>query len=170
MPIFFHERLKVYLKDEGARHDAIDAVMQDDDDDLLQVARRVEALISFINTDDGNNLIAGFKRAFNILEAEIKKKTPIADNVDPELFIEEEEKSLFKAIVDAENKVKSHIASNDFSGALLVLAGLRQPVDAFFEKVLVNDNNDAVRANRLSLLQRITTVTGKVADFSKLAG
>ena len=167
---FFHERLKVYLKDEGARHDAIDAVMQDDDDDLLQVARRVEALISFINTDDGNNLIAGFKRAFNILEAEIKKKTRIADKVDPELFIEEEEKSLFNAIVDAENKVKSHIASNDFSGALLVLAGLRQPVDAFFEKVLVNDNNDAVRANRLSLLQRITTVTGKVADFSKLAG
>jgi len=66
--------------------------------------------------------------------------------------------------------VKSHIASNDFSGALLVLAGLRKPVDAFFEKVLVNDNNDAVRANRLSLLQRITTVTGRVADFSKLAG
>ena len=146
------------------------SVMQNDADDLLQVARRVEALISFINTDDGNNLIAGFKRAFNILEAEIKKKTPIADNVDPELFIEEEEKSLFNAIVDAESKVRSHIESNDFSGALLVLAGLRQPVDAFFEKVLVNDNNDAVRANRLSLLQRITTVTERVADFSKLAG
>ena len=144
--------------------------MQNDADDLLQVARRVEALISFINTDDGNNLIAGFKRAFNILEAEIKKKTPIADNVDPELFIEEVEKSLFKAIVDAESKVKSHIESNDFSGALLVLAGLRKPVDAFFEKVLVNDDNNAVRANRLSILQRITTVTGRVADFSKLAG
>lgn len=166
---FFHDRLKVYLKDEGARHDAIDAVMTADADDLLQVARRVEALISFINTDDGQNLAAGSKRAFNILDAEIKKNTPIAAHVDPQLFIEPEEKSLFHAIVEAEDKAKMHIASDDFSGALIVLASLRKPVDAFFEKVLVNDDNKAVRANRLALLRRIPAVIGEVADFSKLA-
>ena len=166
---FFHDRLKVYLKDEGARHDAIDAVMTANADDLLQVARRVEALISFINTDDGQNLAAGSKRAFNILDAEVKKKTPIAEHVDPQLFIEPEEKLLFHAIVDAEDKAKMHIASDDFSGALIILAGLRKPVDAFFEKVLVNDDNKAVRANRLALLRRIPAVIGEVADFSKLA-
>lgn len=166
---FFHERLKVYLKDEGARHDAIEAVLTNDADDLLQVARRVEALISFINTDDGENLLAGSKRAFNILEAEIKKSTKIADNVDPELLIEAEEKTLYEAIGKTENATQSHIDAGDFSGALLSLANLRQPVDAFFEKVLVNDENHAIRANRLALLMRIRSVMCKVADFSKLA-
>lgn len=166
---FFHERLKVYLKDEGARHDAIDAVLTNDADDLLQVARRVEALISFINTDDGENLLAGSKRAFNILEAEIKKSTKIADNVDPELLIEAEEKTLYEAIGKTEKATQSHIDAGDFSGALLSLANLRQPVDAFFEKVLVNDENHAIRANRLALLMRIRSVMCKVADFSKLA-
>lgn len=166
---FFHERLKVYLKDEGARHDAIDAVLTNDADDLLQVARRVEALISFINTDDGENLLAGSKRAFNILEAEIKKSTQIADNVDPELLIEAEEKTLYEAIGQTEKATQSHIDAGDFSGALLSLANLRQPVDAFFEKVLVNDENHAIRANRLALLMRIRSVMCKVADFSKLA-
>ncbi|WP_297323411.1 glycine--tRNA ligase subunit beta, partial [uncultured Bartonella sp.] len=162
---FFHERLKVYLKDEGARHDAIDAVLGADADDLLQVARRVEALISFINTDDGRNLLVGSKRAFNILEAEIKKSTEVAEHVDPQLFIEKEEAELYKAIITAENAAKSHISSSDFSGALIALAVLRQPVDAFFEKVLVNDENKAVRANRLALLRRIPAVIGEVADF-----
>lgn len=166
---FFHERLKVYLKDEGARHDAIEAVLTNDADDLLQVARRVEALISFINTDDGENLLAGSKRAFNILEAEIKKSTKIADNVDPELLIEAEEKTLYEAIGKTEKATQSHIDAGDFSGALLSLANLRQPVDAFFEKVLVNDENHAIRANRLALLMRIRSVMCKVADFSKLA-
>lgn len=166
---FFHERLKVYLKDEGARHDAIEAVLTNDADDLLQVARSVEALISFINTDDGENLLAGSKRAFNILEAEIKKSTKIADNVDPELLIEAEEKTLYEAIGKTEKATQSHIDAGDFSGALLSLANLRQPVDAFFEKVLVNDENHAIRANRLALLMRIRSVMCKVADFSKLA-
>lgn len=166
---FFHERLKVYLKDEGARHDAIEAVLTNDADDLLQVARRVEALISFINTDDGENLLAGSKRAFNILEAEIKKSTQIADTVDPELLIEAEEKTLYEAIGKTEKATQSHIDAGDFSGALLSLANLRQPVDAFFEKVLVNDENHAIRANRLALLMRIRSVMCKVADFSKLA-
>ena len=166
---FFHERLKVYLKDEGARHDAIEAALTNDADDLLQVARRVEALISFINTDDGENLLSGSKRAFNILEAEIKKSTQIADNVDPELLIEAEEKTLYEAIGQTEKATQSHIDAGDFSGALLSLANLRQPVDAFFEKVLVNDENHAIRANRLALLMRIRSVMCKVADFSKLA-
>ena len=166
---FFHERLKVYLKDEGARHDAIEAALTNDADDLLQVARRVEALISFINTDDGENLLSGSKRAFNILEAEIKKSTQIADNVDPELLIEAEEKTLYEAIGKTEKATQSHIDAGDFSGALLSLANLRQPVDAFFEKVLVNDENHAIRANRLALLMRIRSVMCKVADFSKLA-
>lgn len=166
---FFHERLKVYLKDEGARHDAIDAVLTDDADDLLQVARRVEALIAFINGDDGENLLAGTKRAVNILEAEMKKATPIAKTVDADLFIEAEEKLLFEAIKQAESKAQAHIDAADFSGALIALALLRKPVDAFFDKVLVNDDNAAVRANRLALLERIRSVTGRVADFSKLA-
>lgn len=166
---FFHDRLKVYLKDEGARHDAIEAILADDADDLLQVARRVEALISFINTDDGENLLAGSKRAFNILDAEIKKSTQIADKVDPQLLIDKEEKALFDAITAAEAKTLSHLAASDFSGALTALANLRKPVDAFFEKVLVNDDNSAIRANRLALLQRIKLVMGNVADFSKLA-
>lgn len=166
---FFHERLKVYLKDEGARHDAIEAALTNDADDLLQVARRVEALISFINTDDGENLLSGSKRAFNILEAEIKKSTQIADNVDPELLIEAGEKTLYEAIGQTEKATQSHIDAGDFSGALLSLANLRQPVDAFFEKVLVNDENHAIRANRLALLMRIRSVMCKVADFSKLA-
>lgn len=167
---FFHDRFKVYLKEEGAHHDAIEAVMGADDDDLLQVARRVEALIAFLNTDDGKNLLTGAKRAGNILEAESKKQTCIANKVDPGLFIEPQETALYDAIVAVEEKITAHIQSADFSGALADLAGLRKPVDAFFDKVLVNDNNEAVRANRLALLKRIASATGKVADFSKLAG
>lgn len=167
---FFHDRLKVYLKDEGARHDAIDAVMSANDDDLLQVARRVEALIAFLDTDDGGNLLIGTKRAVNILDAEDKKKTVIADKVDPALFIEPQEKVLYDAIVMIEEKVARHIQAADFSGALMELASLRAPVDAFFDKVLVNDDNKTIRANRLALLKRIASATGKVADFSKLAG
>lgn len=166
---FFHERFKVYLKDEGARHDAIDAVLTDDGDDLLQIARRVEALIAFINTDDGENLLAGTKRAVNILEAEVKKKTAVSDKVDPSLFIEPQEAALYEPIVAVEKDVSRFVAENNFSGALSVLATLRAPVDAFFEHVLVNDDNTAIRANRLALLDRIRSATGKVADFSKLA-
>ncbi len=167
---FFHDRLKVYLKDEGARHDAIDAVLSPDADNLLLIARRVEALIYFINTEDGKNLLAGTKRAANILAAEEKKGTRVAEAVDPALFREEEERTLFAAIGEAERDAAQAIEAEDFSGAMLALAKLRGPVDAFFEKVLVNDENEKIRANRLALLARIREATGKVADFSKIAG
>lgn len=167
---FFHDRFKVYLKDEGARHDAIDAVLSADADNLLLVARRLEALIVFINEEDGKNLLAGTKRAANILGAEEKKGTVIADSVDAALFNNEEEKALFAAVQSAETKAAAAIAKEDFSAAMSAMAELRAPVDAFFDKVMVNDENEAIRANRLALLAKIRLVTGQVADFSKISG
>ena len=167
---FFHDRLKVYLKDEGARHDAIDAVLSADADNLLLVARRLEALIVFINTEDGKNLLAGTKRAANILGAEEKKGTVVGDQVDAALFNNAEEKALFAAVTIAETKAAEAIAKEDFSAAMSAMAELREPVDAFFDKVMVNDDDAAIRANRLALLAKIRAVTGQVADFSKING
>ena len=167
---FFHDRFKVYLKDEGARHDAIDAVLSADADNLLLVARRLEALIVFINEEDGKNLLAGTKRAANILGSEEKKGTVIADSVDAALFNNEEEKALFAAVQSVETKAAAAIAKEDFSAAMSAMAELRAPVDAFFDKVMVNDEDEAIRANRLALLAKIRVVTGQVADFSKISG
>ncbi|WP_292627969.1 DALR anticodon-binding domain-containing protein, partial [Mesorhizobium sp.] len=143
---------------------------QSQSDDLLQIVRRVEALGSFLDTEDGKNLLAGTKRAANILAAEEKKKTAIAENVEPALFREEAEKSLFAAVNQAEKEAGQAIHNEDFSAAMLALSALREPVDSFFERVLVNDEDQAVRANRLALLARIRTATDQVADFSKIAG
>jgi glycyl-tRNA synthetase beta chain len=167
---FFHDRLKVYLRDQGARHDLIDAVITPQSDDLLQIVRRVEALGSFLDTEDGKNLLAGTKRAANILAAEEKKKTAVAEAVEPALLREDAEKSLFAAVNQAEKQAGEAIQNDDFSGALLALSVLREPVDSFFEHVLVNDEDQAVRANRLALLARIRAATGQVADFSRIAG
>lgn len=167
---FFHDRFKVYLKDEGARHDAIDAVLSADADNLLLVARRLEALIVFINEEDGKNLLAGTKRAANILGAEEKKGTVIGTDVDAALFNTDEEKALFAAVQSAETKAAAAIAKEDFSAAMSAMAELRAPVDAFFDKVMVNDEDAAIRANRLALLAKIRAVTGQVADFSKISG
>ncbi len=167
---FFHDRLKVYLRDQGARHDLIDAVITPQSDDLLQIVRRVEALGSFLDTEDGKNLLAGTKRAANILAAEEKKKTAIAETVEPGLFREEAEKSLFAAVNQAEKQAGEAIQNEDFSAAMLALSVLREPVDSFFERVLVNDEDQAVRANRLALLARIRAATDQVADFSRIAG
>ncbi|MBB3215738.1 glycyl-tRNA synthetase beta chain [Ochrobactrum sp. RC6B] len=167
---FFHDRFKVHLKEEGARYDAIDAVLSPEADNLLLVARRLEALIVFINEEDGKNLLAGTKRAANILAAEEKKGTKVADHVDPALLREAEEKALFEAVTLASKDAEAAIAREDFNGAMLALAKLRGPVDTFFEKVLVNDEDENVRANRLALLDQIRAATGKVADFSKIAG
>ncbi|TRC86986.1 glycine--tRNA ligase subunit beta [Mesorhizobium sp. WSM4303] len=167
---FFHDRLKVYLRDQGARHDLIDAVITPQSDDLLQIVRRVEALGSFLDTEDGKNLLAGTKRAANILAAEEKKKTAIAETVKPALFREDAEKSLFAAVNQAEKQAGEAIQNEDFSAAMLALSVLREPVDSFFERVLVNDEDQAVRANRLALLARIRTATDQVADFSRIAG
>jgi len=168
--VFIHDRFRVYLRDEGARHDAIDAVLNADTDNLLLAARRLEALIVFLDTEDGQNLITGTKRAANILAAEEKKGTAIAAEIDPALFTEEEERALFAAITSSRADVESSIAREDFSGAMRALAALRGPVDTFFEKVLVNDENEKVRSNRLALLTKIREATGEVADFGKLAG
>ncbi|EXL10201.1 glycine--tRNA ligase subunit beta [Aquamicrobium defluvii] len=165
---FFHDRLKVYLKDQGARHDLIDAVITPQADDLLAIVRRVEALGTFLETEDGKNLLAGTRRAANILAAEEKKGTAIAGAVDPSLFREETEKSLFEAVSKAELEAREAIGKEDFSAAMRALSNLRAPVDAFFEHVLVNDEDAAVRANRLALLSRIRAATGEVADFSRI--
>ncbi|RVD51346.1 glycine--tRNA ligase subunit beta, partial [Mesorhizobium sp. M8A.F.Ca.ET.023.02.2.1] len=167
---FFHDRLKVYLRDKGARHDLIDAVITPQSDDLLQIVRRVEALGSFLDTEDGRNLLAGTKRAANILAAEEKKKTAVAETVEPALFRQDAEKSLFAAVNQAEKQAGEAIQNQDFSAAMLALSVLREPVDSFFEHVLVNDEDLSVRANRLALLTRIRAATGQVADFSKIAG
>jgi len=167
---FFHDRLKVYLRDQGARHDLIDAVITPQSDDLLQIVRRVEALGSFLDTEDGKNLLAGTKRAANILAAEEKKKTLVAAAVEPALFREDAEKKLNAAVNQAEKEAGQAIQNEDFSAAMLALSVLREPVDSFFERVLVNDEDQAVRANRLALLARIRAATDQVADFSKIVG
>ena len=167
---FFHDRLKVYLRDQGARHDLIDAVISPESDDLLLIVRRVEALGALLETEDGQNLLAGTKRAANILAAEEKKGTAIAGAVDPALLKEPEEKALGAAIGKAEKEAAKAIEALDYEAAMRALAGLRGPIDAFFDKVLVNDPDEAVRANRLALLTRISEATCQVADFSKIAG
>ncbi len=179
---FLADRLKVQLRDQRARHDLVDAVIEkgirgsppmqgmENVKNLYLVVRRVEALGSFLDTEDGRNLLAGTKRAANILAAEEKKGTAVADAVDEALLREPAETALFAAVNQAESKAGEAIQNEDFSGAMRALSALREPVDSFFEKVLVNDEDLAVRANRLALLARIRAATGAVADFSKIAG
>ncbi|MBY5891238.1 glycine--tRNA ligase subunit beta [Rhizobium ruizarguesonis] len=167
---FFHDRLKVYLRDHGARHDLIDAVLTPDADDLLMVARRVEALTAFITSEDGKNLLSGTKRATQLLAAEEKKGTVIADGVSQTLLKLDAEKELFAAISSASKDASDAVAGEDFRSAMEALSKLRGPVDRFFEDVLVNDEDAAIRANRLALLRLIREATGTVADFSKISG
>lgn len=200
---FFHDRLKVYLRDKGFKHDQIDAVLADADgnlqDDLVLIVSKLEALAAFLKTDDGANLAAAYKRAANILKVEEKKgalpllpdetpggeeATPAEDEavtamsirsariapVDPKALKAPEEKALFAALEEAEKKAGKAVADEDFEGAMSALAKLRKPLDAFFEKVTVNADDAKLRANRLSLLARLTDATTKVADFSKLEG
>lgn len=167
---FFHDRLKVYLRDLGARHDLIDAVLTPDADDLLMVARRVEALTAFVTSEEGLNLLAGAKRATQLLAAEEKKGTQVAANVDPALLKLDAEKALYAAVTQASAEASAAIASEDFRSAMEALSKLRGPVDEFFADVLVNDDDPAIRANRLALLGLIRAATGTVADFSKISG
>lgn len=167
---FFHDRLKVYLRDQGARYDLIDSVLTPETDDLLMVARRVEALTAFITSEDGKNLLAGTKRAVQLLAAEEKKGTVVADSVSENLLKLDAEKDLFAAIKKASAEASDAIAKEDFRSAMSALSRLRAPVDHFFEDVLVNDEDAAIRANRLALLRLIRDATGTVADFSKIAG
>jgi len=167
---FFHDRLKVYLRDQGARHDLIDAVITSASDDLLDITRRVAALGAFLDTEDGKNLLAGTKRTANILAAEEKKGTAVADAVDPALFELDAERNLFNAVTQSVSQATQAIDSEDYSAAMSALATLREPVDSFFEAVLVNAEVETVRENRLALLAMIRHATGAVADFSRIAG
>lgn len=167
---FFHDRLKVYLRDQGARHDIIDAVLSPEADDLLTVARRAEALTAFITSEDGVNLLAGYKRAAQLLAAEEKKGTKVAESVDEDIFTEAAEGELFKAISLASMEAGEAVKREDFREAMEGLSKLRAPVDRFFNDVLVNDDDEAIRANRLALLALIRSTTETVADFSKISG
>ncbi|MEE9983467.1 glycine--tRNA ligase subunit beta [Agrobacterium pusense] len=167
---FFHDRLKVYLRDLGARYDLIDAVLTPESDDLLMIARRVEALTAFITGEDGRNLLAGAKRATQLLAAEEKKGTVVADGVSEELLKLDAEKALYAAIKTASADAAKAVDGEDFRSAMQALSTLRAPVDKFFEDVLVNDEDAAIRANRLALLKAIREATGTVADFSKITG
>jgi glycyl-tRNA synthetase beta chain len=167
---FLQDRLKVHLRDGGVRHDIIDAVITPESCNLLMIVRRVEALGSLLDTEAGRNLLAGTRRAANILAAEEKKGTVVAETVDPALFVLPAENALFAALNQAEKEAGEAIRREDFFAAMRALATLREPVDSFFEQVLVNDDDPAVRANRLALLSRIRAATGQVADFSKIAG
>ncbi|WP_421760695.1 glycine--tRNA ligase subunit beta [Devosia sp.] len=168
---FFHDRLKVTLRDAGARHDLVDAVIGKDSDDMLEITQRVEALSELLSSEDGKNLLAGYKRAANILAAEEKKDgRSYAEPVQEEALKLDSEIALADAIMKADAAVAAKVAADDYKGAIAALATLRQPVDAFFEAVLVNDPDPAVRANRLNLLAKLRDTMRLVADFSKVAG
>jgi glycyl-tRNA synthetase beta chain len=170
---FFADRLKVHLRDKGARHDLIDAVFAlGGQDDLALIVRRVDALGAFLTTDDGANLLAGVKRASNILRDEEKKdKTSYAGaTYELKLLTENEELKLAAAIESVKQDTRGAIVVENFAGAMRALAELRAPVDAFFDKVTVNAPDPAIRANRLALLSEIRAATLNVADFSKIAG
>jgi glycyl-tRNA synthetase beta chain len=169
---FFADRLKVYLKEQGARHDLIDAVFAlGNQDDLVMIVKRVEALSSFLETDDGKNLLAGVKRASNILKIEEKKDGKAHDgDVHINQLIKGEEKALHSAITQAVGQARRAVEQEDFEGAMAAIARLRAPVDAFFEHVTVNDKDATFRENRLRLLNRIRAATAEVADFSKIEG
>jgi glycyl-tRNA synthetase beta chain len=167
---FFADRLKVQLRDQGARHDLVDAVFAlQGQDDLLMVVRRIEALGKFLDTDDGKNLLAGTKRAANILRIEEKKDGRTYDGApDAALYSLGEEKALAKAIDQVKAEASAAVAVEDFAGAMSAMAKLRPAVDAFFDKVKVNDDDARVRENRLKLLNEIRAATRAVADFSKI--
>ena len=212
---FFHDRLKVYLRDQGARHDLIEAVLAapstsplrggreggtpeagggiaqgtptpalradpplkgegdscpSSNDDLLLVARRVEALTAFLQTEDGANLTSGLKRASNILAAEEKKGAEISRIIDARLMHEPAEIALFETLNQAANLSGQALEREDFSGAMKALSALRGPVDSFFEAVHVNAEDDTVRLNRLALLAELRRAAARIADFSKIAG
>jgi len=167
---FFADRLKVQLREQGARHDLVDAVFAlGGQDDLLMVVRRVEALGKFLDSDDGKNLLAGTKRASNILAIEEKKDKRKFDGApDAALYSLSEEKTLAKAIDEVKAEASAAVAKEDFAGAMSALAKLRPAVDAYFDKVKVNDDDANVRENRLKLLNEIRAATRAVADFSKI--
>lgn len=173
---FISDRLKVQLREQGARHDLVDAVFSlEGQDDLLLIVRRVEALGQFLESDDGKNLLAGYKRATNIIRIEEKRdKTSYQGAPDPELYRQAEEWELARAIDIAKDDANAAVAREDFAAAMRAMAVLRPHVDAFFDKVTVNVDGGGeekkLRENRLRLLNQIRAATLAVADFSKIEG
>jgi glycyl-tRNA synthetase beta chain len=169
---FFADRLKVALRDQGLRHDLIDAVFAlGGEDDLVRLVERVKALQAFVASEDGANLLTACKRASNIVRIEEKKDGAAHDGApDPALAQQDEERALLAALDSARTTAAALLEREDFTGAMGVLARLRPPVDAFFDKVTVNCDDPALRANRLRLLSRIRATLGTVADFSRIEG
>ncbi len=169
---FFHDRLKVHLRDEGIRHDVIDACLSmAGNDDLALVVARARAVQAVLSTDDGENLIQGYRRANNILtQAEAKDGVEYRFGADMKFAETDEERALFAALAAAREAANPALASEDFATAMAALAALRGPIDAFFEKVQVNADSEIVRRNRLNLLHEIVETCGKVADLSRIEG
>jgi glycyl-tRNA synthetase beta chain len=170
---FLADRLKVQLREQGKRHDLVDAVFALGDDDLVRIVARVEALDAFLKTEDGANLLAGSKRASNILAAEEKKgkglsKEDAAAPIDKALLSEPQEQALAAALDKAAPQARKAVEAEDFTAAMQALSGLRGPVDAFFDKVMVNAEDEALRTNRLKLLAQFSAALGAVADFSRI--
>ena len=169
---FLHDRLKVYLRDRGVRHDVIDACLaMPNADDLTLLVRRAEALQAFLDTEDGGNLLQGFRRAHNILtQAQEKDGVEYSYGPDPKLAERDEERALFAALDAAQAKIAPAMQSEDFGAAMAALADLRAPIDAFFEAVQVNAESQILRRNRLNLLHRISALCLGVADLTRLEG
>ncbi|WP_293575804.1 glycine--tRNA ligase subunit beta [Phaeobacter sp.] len=169
---FFHDRLKVFLRDQGIRHDVIDAcIAMDGNDDLTLLVKRARALEAFLKTDDGENLLQGFKRANNILsQAEEKDGVEYSFGADKKFAEDATEQALFDVLATSEGAISSAIEAEDFAAAMGSMAALRAPVDAFFEAVQVNSDNEVVRRNRLNLLSQIRKVVGQVADLTRIEG
>ena len=169
---FIHDRLKVYLRDQGVRHDVIDACLSmGGNDDLARLVKRARALQSMMGTDEGANLVQGFKRAHNILtQAEAKDGVEYSFGADEKLAEVDVERSLFAALSIAENAIKPAILAEDYPAAISAMAALRAPIDAFFEAVQINVDNSVVRRNRLNLLYQICSTCLQVADLTRLEG
>ena len=178
---FLHDRLKVFLRDQGISHDVIEACIKFNDgapsgatpgnDDLTLLVNRATALAAFMKTDDGENLIQGFKRANNILtQAEDNDGVEYSYGADLKYAEADAEKALFKALEDADAAIEPAMASEDFGAAMQAMAALRGPIDAFFDAVQVNDERQVVRRNRLNLLSHIRKICLPVADLTRIEG
>ena len=167
---FFSDRLKVQLKDQGVRHDLIAAVMAGGDDDLVRVVARAKALQEFLATEDGKTLLAGYKRATNILSIEEKKDKKEYKQVDNTLFTADEEKALSQAFTQINNPLHQKLKNEEFVSGMQELTKLRNPIDNFFDKVMVNCEDKNLRATRLGLLNAIRETMNEIADFSLIEG
>ncbi len=169
---FFHDRLKVHLREQGIRHDVIDACLaMPGNDDLTLLVKRAEALSAFLKTDDGTNLLQGFKRANNILtQAEAKDGVEYSFGADPKFAETDAERALFSALETTEAAIGPALQAEDFAAAMSAMSALRAPIDAFFETVQVNADNAVLRRNRLNMLHSIRATCARVADLTRIEG